>query len=150
MMEAFELDISRRHRKPDYCIGRFCTDGIYFCDTLEDPVRELLDKNNDGDYDDPEEGKIYGRTAIPAGRYRVIVTYSPKLKRRLPLILNVPGFTGIRIHHGKNAKWSEGCPCVGENKVKGGLINGQIYEDRLVKLIDDATAAKKETYITIK
>ena len=75
-----ELYIYRKHKLPNYTIGKFSADGKYLCDTCEDTVRELKDLNNDGDFDDPGEGKIYGRTAIPAGRYPVIVTDSPKLK----------------------------------------------------------------------
>jgi hypothetical protein len=141
--------ILRKYFNEDYTIGRFSIDAKYFCDTLEDKVRELHDINHDGDFDDPGEGKVYGRTAIPCGRYKVQVSYSPKLKRRLPLIMNVPGFSGIRIHHGKNANWTEGCPLVGENKIKGGLINGPYYETVLVQIIDNAVKEGKEVYITI-
>lgn len=148
-MNTLELKIDRKFKGPEYTIGKLTTDGNYFCDTLEDVVRDLIDKNNDGDFIDPGEGKIYGETAIPAGRYKVIISYSSKLERRLPMILNVYGFTGIRIHWGKNKSWSEGCPLVGENKIKGGLINGIYHERRLVKLIDDATNSGNETYITI-
>ena len=148
-MGTLELAIDRRFKGKEYTIGKFLIDNTYFCDTLEDPVRELIDKNKDGDFDDPGEGKIYGETAIPAGRYKVVVTHSPKLKRRLPLIQDVTGYTGIRIHWGKNKFWSEGCPLVGENKIKGGLINGQYYEKKLVEIIDEATKKGKATYITI-
>ena len=149
-MDTLELEIYRRFKGPEYTIGRFTIDGKYFCDTLEDKVRELHDYNHDGDFDDPGEGKVYGETAIPCSRYRVIVSESPKLGRRLPLIVGVLGFIGRRMHWGKNAKWSEGCPLLGENKIKGGLINGQFYETRLVQIIDEAVAAGKEVWITIK
>lgn len=148
-MKTLELAILRKYKNILYTIGKFLIAGVYFCDTLEDPVRELVDLNNDGDFNDPGEGKIYGDTAIPAGRYEVIVTMSPKLGRRLPLIVGVPGFSGIRIHWGKNKFWSEGCPLVGENKIKGGLINGQYYEKELVRIIDEAVLAGKKVYITI-
>lgn len=149
-MNTLELGILRKFFADTYTIGKFSADTILLCDTLEDPVRDLKDLNKDGDFNDPGEGKIYGSTAIPAGRYPVIVTMSPKLGRRLPLIQNVKGFTGIRIHGGKNAGWSEGCPLVGENKIKGGLIHYQYWEDYIVKLIDKATAEGKKTFITIK
>jgi hypothetical protein len=149
-MKTLELEILRKFFAKTYTIGKFSVDNIYKCDTCEDPVRELQDINHDGDFDEEGEGKIYGKTAIPCGRHRVIVTYSPKLGRRLPLIVDVLGFTGIRIHGGKNADWSEGCPLVGENKIKGGLINYKYWETYIVKLIDEATAEGKKTWITIK
>lgn len=148
-MNTLELAIYRRFKGPEYTIGRFTADGIYFCDTLEDKVRELVDLNNDGDFNDPGEGKVYGETAIPPGKYKVFVSESPKLGRRLPMIWGVYGFSGIRIHWGKNAKWSEGCPLLGENRIKGGLVNGKHYEDLLVAMIDKATEEGKKTFITI-
>ena len=149
-MNTLELEILRKYFQPTYTVGKFFADNVILCDTIEDPVRNLVDLNNDMDFDDPGEGKIYGKTAIAYGRYRVVVTYSPKLKRRLPLLIGTIGFTGIRIHGGKNADWSEGCPLVGENKIKGGLINYKYWEDYIIKLIDKATAEGKKTYITIK
>lgn len=133
-----ELKIIRKYLKDDYTIGKLYVDGVYTCDTLEDKVRELHDFNNDGDFYDEGEGKIYGRTAIPHGTYRVVVTESPKLKRELPILLNVHGFTGIRIHGGKNANWSEGCILVGENKLKGELVNYKYWEKVITELIKEA------------
>jgi len=104
-----ELILIRKFFKDTYTIGRLYNESAAICATLEDRVRNLSDYNKDGDFDDEGEGKVYGQTAIPCGRYEVIVNDSPKLKRRLPLLLDVPGFTGIRIHHGKNADWSSGC-----------------------------------------
>ena len=101
------LLLKRIALKPDYTIGRLYIDGQYFCDTLEDAVREE---------------KIVGKTAILAGTYQVIVNRSPKFKRDLPLLLGVPNFEGIRIHRGNTAKDTSGCILVGENKVKGKLL----------------------------
>jgi len=145
-----ELEILRRYFKPTYTIGRFSADGNILCDTIEDPVRELNDINHDGDFNDPSEGKIYGRTAIPYGRYPVGFSYSQKLKRYLPIIQNVPGFTGIRIHGLKNAEWSEGCPGVGENKKPGELINYEDWEKIISNMVRDAIESGKKVWITIK
>jgi len=149
-MDTLELEILRKFFAETYTVGRFFVDGVKLCDTLEDKVRELHDINHDGDYTDPGEGKVYGETAVPCGRYKVVVSMSPKLKRRLPQILDVPGFTGIRIHALKSAKGSEGCPGVGENKIKGQLVNGPYYETRIIQIIDQATKEGRETFITIK
>lgn len=145
-----ELEVIRKYFKPTYTIGKFIVDMVKLCDTLEDPVRDLQDINHDGDFDDPGEGKIYGETAIPYGRYKVIVTYSPKLKRRLPLLLNVPGYSGIRIHELISAKGTEGCIGVGENTAPGKLSNGKYYEICVIALIDKAIQEGEAVWITIK
>ena len=142
-----ELTLIRKHFGDKYTIGKLSIDQVYTCDTLEDVVRDLKDINHDGDFDEEGEGKIYGKTAIPCGRYKVIVNLSRKLKRRLPLLLNVPGFSGIRIHGGKNETWSSGCILVGENSIKGQLVNYGYWETRIVQLMD---TAKNNIYITIK
>ncbi len=145
-----ELEILRKYFKETYTIGRFSVDGKYLCDTLEDKVRELHDINHDGDFDDPSEGKVYGETAIPCGRYPVLFSYSLKLKRSLPWITNVPGFTGIRIHGGKNAQWSAGCPLVGENKKPGELENYKFWETTISKIVRDSINKGNKVFITIK
>ena len=145
-----ELFVVRKHFKERYTIGKFYNENTYICDTLEDPIRDLKDLNHDGDFDDPGEGKIYGDTAIPCGRYEVILTDLPKLKRRLPLLLNVPGFTGILIHAGRNNKHTEGCILVGDNKRKGELENGPYFETTIRDMIDSVIAKFEKVYITIK
>lgn len=144
------IEVIRRFFKDTYTIGKMLIDKEPFCETLEDPVRDLKDINHDGDFDEPGEGKQYGITAIPYGKYKVIVNYSPKLKRRLPLLESVEGFTGIRIHAGADAKHTEGCILVGQNKVKGRLVNGPYFETRLVQIIDEAINNGNEVYLTIK
>ncbi len=145
-----DLFLTRRHFKKTYTIGRFLIEKDFLCSTLEDPVRPLIDYNNDGDFNDPGEGKIYGETAIPYGIHEVIVSYSPSLKRRTPEILNVQGFTYIRIHALSSAAGTLGCVGVGENVKPGRLVNGPYYEQLLVKKIDEATARGEKTWITIR
>lgn len=129
-----KLTLKRLYLKDTYTIGKLYIDGKYFCDTLEDKVR---DYNKDGDLLDPGETKVYGQTAIPYGTYEVEVTYSPKFKRDLPLIKNVPHFEGIRIHRGNWATDSSGCVIVGENKIKGGVINSTPYEKEITKKLKE-------------
>jgi len=145
-----ELEVVRKWFKENYTIGKFTIDKVLFCSTLEDVVRDLHDINHDGDFTDQGEGKIYGETAIPYGRYEVIVSYSPKLKRRLPLLIDVPGFQGIRIHAGKDAKWTEGCILLGTNTKPGRLEDGPYFETSLVQKIDEAIAKNESVYITLK
>lgn len=123
--------LKRIYKGDRYTIGKLYIDDVYFCDTIEDKVRDLS-----------KEEKVYGETAIPEGTYKVVVNYSPKLKRRLPLLLNVPHFTGIRIHKGVSEKSSAGCIIIGENKVKGRVVNSEKYEKLLtdkLSLVDDIT-----------
>lgn len=130
-----KLLLKRRFLGEEYTIGSLFINGHYFCDTIEDKVRDL---NKDGDLDDPGEGKVYAETAIPYGKYPVDLTMSPKFKRLVPLIKNVKGFTGIRIHRGNTAKDSAGCILPGENKVKGKVINSTKYEMLLIENILEA------------
>lgn len=107
-----KLTLKRNFKGADYTIGKLYIDGHYFCDTLEDTVR-------------PANKKIAGKTAIPAGNYKVIKSYSPRFKKILPEILNVPNFTGVRIHAGNTAKDTDGCVLLGLNKTKGAVLDSQ-------------------------
>ena len=123
-----------------YTIGRLSVNGVYFCDTLEDKVRDL---NKDGDLDDIGEGKVYGETAIPYGTYKIGISYSPRFKKELPRLLNVRHFDGILIHAGNTAKDTHGCILVGRNTEKGKVTNSKATFDRLFTLM------KNEKDITI-
>lgn len=130
----------------DYTIGSLFIDGKYFCDTIEDKVRDL---NKDGDLNDEGEQKVYGETAIPYGTYKVELSMSPKFKRFLPMVLDVKHFTGIRIHRGNTAEDSSGCIILGENKIKGKVINSTGYEIALVRMIKSVIKNGDEVQITI-
>lgn len=139
-----ELKLIRIYLSNNYTIGKLYINDKYFCDTLEDKVR---DTNKDGKFDDGEI-KIHGDTAIPYGTYKVIVNYSNHFQRNLPLLLNVPSFEGIRMHRGNTADDTEGCILLGENKVKGKVINSTPYEVTLTKELTNAQNNKEQ--ITIK
>jgi len=123
-----KLELRRVALRDTYTIGKLYIDGVYFCDTLEDHVRDM---NKDGDLNDKGEGKVFGETAIPYGTYKVIMNMSNRFKRVMPLILDVPHFKGIRIHAGNSAKDTLGCPLVGINSVKGRLTQSKKYETEL-------------------
>ena len=138
-----ELKIIRKYKKNDYTIGKMYINGEYFCDTVEDTDRGLSqDMNNSTIY----AKKIYGKTAIPTGRYSVVLSYSNKFKKTLPLLKDVLGFSGVRIHSGNTAEDSLGCIIVGENKIKGGVINSRATMERLMAKL----RGQKEIYITIE
>ena len=86
-------------------IGDFFIDGVFFCYSLEDQIR----------YSDK---KVYGKTAIPSGRYKVILTRSNRFKRITPLLVDVPNFSGVRLHGGNTAENSHGCPLIAFNTDK--------------------------------
>lgn len=106
-----KVEVKRTFKGTEYTIGKLYIDGHYLCDTLEDTVRNGV--------------KIAGKTAIPAGTYKVKKTMSPRFKKVLPEILNVPGFTGVRIHAGNTATDTDGCLLLGLNKKKGQVLESQ-------------------------
>lgn len=125
------LLLKRIARKAGYTIGKLYIDGTYFCDTLEDTDR--LDKGMTAK--ELSAKKIPGQTAIPEGTYKVIVNVSPKFKRLLPRLVNVPGYEGVLIHRGNTPADTAGCILVGENKQVGKVLNSTFYEDRLVDML---------------
>lgn len=140
-----ELVLDRFALKSKYTIGRLHINGDRICNTLEDPVR---DKDKSGRFEG-NEAKVYGDTAIPYGRYKVIVTYSPRFKRELPRLVDVPHFEGILIHSGNTEKDTEGCILPGENTVVGKVTNSKYWEGVITNKIKDAIANGEEVYITI-
>ena len=92
-----------------------------------------------------QEPKVPGATAIPAGRYEVIVNRSPRFGRDLPRLLDVPGFEGILIHRGNTAEDTSGCILVGENRERGKVINSTRYEVQLTGILERAQEKGKIT-----
>lgn len=119
-----EVTLTRIAKRETYTIGRLAINGTYFCDTLEPTWRDI-------GFGRPGR-KVMGRTAIPEGRYPLVVTFSPRFKRWLPLLLNVPQFSGIRIHSGNTADDTEGCILPGLNTSRGRVTDSYLWERRLV------------------
>lgn len=124
------LTLMRIANRPTYCIGKLYIDGQYFCDTLEDTDRGLDDRMAESDI---KQLKVYGETAIPSGIYPVTITYSQKFKKKLPLISNVKGYSGIRIHSGNTAKDTLGCILVGKNKEVGKVLESRVTFNALYR-----------------
>lgn len=139
-----KLLLKRIFRGDKYTIGHLYIDGNYYCDVLEDVDREL---SNDMSEEEIKKIKVYDKTAIPTGRYKIEVTYSPKFKRYLPILLNVRGFSGIRIHSGNTAEDTLGCLLVGFNKEKGKVLNSRVTSDKLTALLRNC---EEEIHITIE
>ena len=104
-----DMKLVREQFKDTQTVGKLYLNGVYFCDTLEDKNRDL---NKNGIFDGSEK-KVYSETCIPFGQYKVIINQSPKFKRLMPRLLNVPHFDGILIHNGVTEKNSAGCILVG-------------------------------------
>lgn len=133
-----KLKVERLWPKQSYTVGRLYVNGEFFCNTLEDVVRDL-----------PKEQKVYAQTAIPPGTYKVVYNYSPKFKRKLPRLLDVPYFEGILIHPGNTAADSAGCILVGNNSAVGRLSNSRATSDRLNALIEEAQDKGEDITIEI-
>ncbi len=138
--------LNRIAKKAKYTIGKLYINDQYFCDTLEDTDRGLTQSMTEQQIGSK---KVYGETAIPTGTYRIIISYSNKFKKQMPLLLNVPGFAGIRIHSGNTEKDSLGCILVGKNKAVGKVLESRDTYSKLFSILQEAN--KKETIkITIK
>ena len=104
-----DMKLVREQFKDTQTVGKLYLNGVYFCDNLEDKNRDL---NKNGIFDGTEK-KVYSETCIPFGQYKVIINQSPRFKRLMPRLLNVPHFDGILIHNGVTEKNSAGCILVG-------------------------------------
>lgn len=128
-------------KRPDMCgpvctIGRLFVNDVNTCFTLEDVVR-------------PDGVKVFGETAIPEGTYKVIVNYSNRFQKLMPLVLDVPGFEGIRIHPGNTAADTHGCILVGTNSTGTTITNSRKAYDPLFEQIKAAFDAGEEIWLTI-
>lgn len=133
------LTLKRIANKDNYCIGKLYINGKYFCDTLEDRDRGLDDSMT---VEEILNQKKYGTTAIPCGIYTVLLTYSPKYKKIMPLINNVKGYSGIRIHSGNSSKDTLGCLLVGKNTVVGRLTDSRNTYNALFKRLQQKGSNK--------
>ena len=136
-----EIVLTRIAKKKEYTIGKLSLEGAsYFCDTLEPTWRDYKHGAR----------KLKGCSAIPEGRYAVVISYSTKMKKWLPILLGVPMFSGIRIHAGNTAKDTEGCILVGQNLKKGMLLNSNIWLHRLKQKIVEAKGRGEAVWITVR
>lgn len=133
-----ELKLNRIFLGSSATIGELYIDKKYIADTLEDRVR-------------PEGEKVYGKTAIPEGTYEVKLTYSPRFKKILPEILNVPNFSGIRIHCGNSSADSSGCVLVGtwDGEKEDWIRDSKIAFNKLMSLLQSAEDKKEIITIVI-
>lgn len=133
-----ELTLNRIFLGSSATIGELYADREHIADTLEDRVR-------------PEGEKVYGKTAIPEGTYEMVLSYSPRFKKILPEILNVPNFTGIRIHCGNSSADSSGCILVGtwDGEKEDWVSDSKVAFNKLMSLLQKAADNKEKITITI-
>ena len=132
-----ELTLNRIVKDKPYTLGKLFVDGKECCYTLEPKWRKRKAK------------KVPGRTAIPEGRYPVVITRSPKFKQWLPLLLHVPKFEGIRIHAGNTVEDTAGCILVGECQEPGILTDSCLWVEKLKQRIVEAKARGEGVWISI-
>lgn len=117
-----QLELRRKEFTDNSTIGELFFNGKFFMYVIEDVVRE-------------PGVKVYGQTAIPYGRYKIIINMSNRFKVKMPLLLNVPGFEGVRIHSGNTSADTEGCLIVGYRKDKNFVGNSRkAYQDLMTEL----------------
>jgi len=134
-----KIDLIRDTFTEQTSIGKLYINDEYFCETLEDKDRNL---NSDMTLEEIAKIKVYGKTAIPYGRYDIALTFSNKFGKYLPLVVNVPGYAGIRMHSGVNALDTLGCILIGYKRGVDSISDSRTAIAALLKII--AAAIKKE------
>ena len=140
-----ELKLTRGTKTEESTIGDLSVNGQWECFMLEDKDRGLKQTDT---LEVIKAAKVYGKTAIPSGRYEVAVTFSNRFQKYLPLVVNVPGFDGIRIHPGNTAADTDGCLLPGQfrssNMVSGSRKAFSVLFEKL-----KAAAKKEKIFIEI-
>lgn len=134
------LTLLRKNKTEHYTEGELFQGEKKLCDTLEDKVRVIRN----------QQDKVIGYTAIPEGKYNVAWTYSPKFHRNMPLIEQVPWFSGIRIHAGNTAEDTSGCILVGQKDGEGRLTMSKVTAERIFLLISSTIMRKEKVSIIVQ
>lgn len=144
-------------KKSTYTISNMYIDGVKFCNVLEDTDRGLT---QDMPLEDIQKAKVYGKTAIPTGTYKVTLDIvSPKFSKykqykfcngKLPRLIDVPGYSGVLIHIGNTEADTDGCLLVGQNNAMGKVTNSTATFKSLYDKMLEAVNRKENITITIK
>lgn len=148
MKQVFKVvrePVTRVTTGENYTLGKLYLDNVFFCQSCEDEDR-FLERSQQ----DISERKIDGKTAIPRGRYRLTTSFSNRFQRVLPLVLNVPGFDGIRIHGGNTAEDSHGCILVGKVRTSSGIAQCSDSVQRVIHQIESGDEMGIETWLEIE
>jgi len=154
-----ELKVDRKWKKDTYTIGNLYVNGKLFCNTLEDKDRGLKQTDSLASI---QQRKVYGETAIPTGRYEILMNvvsakyaavkwYKDLCGGKMPRLNNVPGYTGILMHPGgyNGPLDTYGCILVGKNNIKGKLTQSKDWFKKLYNEMNAAYKRGEKIYITI-
>jgi hypothetical protein len=137
------LHLARKPSHKGATIGALAINGVFHSWCLEDEIREVPGKP-------VVEWKVYGKTAIPQGSYPVILTPSARFKRVLPLLVGVPGFSGVRCHPGNSAEDSDGCLLPGYTRYENSVGQSRAAFEALFDRLEEATKAGETIQIHIE
>ena len=140
------IEVIRKWKKESYTIGELYVNGERFCNTLEPVDRGLLKGMTVGTI---RKKKVYGRTAIPSGEYKIKMNIMASRKKVRPQIMDVPAFFGVFIHEGNTVKDTKGCILLGDNTQKGMVLNSRKRVLELGSLIDEAEENEESVTIII-
>lgn len=141
-----ELIIKRQNRTANSTTGSLYVNGAFQCYVLEDADRGL---KQDWTLEMIQMVKQHGKTAIPSGRYEVVMTFSQRFGQMMPLLIGVPGFSGVRIHSGNTSADTEGCPLLGETLAVDFVGNSRKAYRKFFAKFQEAIKNEK-VFITIK
>lgn len=134
------LTLIRDKFTSDFTLGTLSESGVFLGYTCEDTDRHM------------EVGgkKIHGRTAIPRGRYQCVLSKSARFKRVMPEVLNVPGFSGVRIHGGNTHEDTEGCPLLGLERTANGVRSCAAPNAELIRLMESSAKRGEEVWLSVE
>ena len=142
-----EIKLIRKYYQAKYTIGRLYVNNRFFSDCLEPPSLHLTERSALGTI---LIAKYKGYRAIPTGRYRILITRSRRFGRWLPLLMNVKGFEGIRIHPGNKPEDTRGCILLGFNHRKGYVLDSTRCVLTLVKMMTEAIAKGEKVFVEVR
>ena len=142
-----EIKLIRKYYKTRYTLGRLYVNNSFFSDTLEPPSKHLTERCSTATI---QKAKGEGFRAIPTGRYRILITRSRRFGRWLPLLLNVKGFEGIRIHAGNKPEDTGGCILLGFNHRKGYVLNSTQCVQQLMRRMTEAMEKGERMFVEVR
>lgn len=141
-----KLELRRFENGKTYTEGSLSTGGVRLCNIIEPADRGLT---SDMELAEIRKRKVAGRTAIPTGTYKIVLSMSPTFKRVLPLLCGTKGFAGVRIHRGNTSKDSRACLLPGDHYKTNFVTNSTVWERRLITMLQEAEQRGEENTITI-